>query len=55
MIANRLPILGATLTAHPDVDKVAFTGSTATGQQIVRASYLSVRTPAAAIASPATA
>jgi aldehyde dehydrogenase (NAD+) len=30
--------VGAALTAHPDVDKVAFTGSTATGQQIVRAS-----------------
>ncbi|MBA3741421.1 aldehyde dehydrogenase family protein [Sporichthya sp.] len=28
---------GAALTEHPDVDKVAFTGSTATGQQIVRA------------------
>jgi aldehyde dehydrogenase (NAD+) len=30
--------VGATLSAHPDVDKVAFTGSTATGQHIVRAS-----------------
>ncbi len=30
--------VGAALTAHPDVDKVAFTGSTQTGQQIVRAS-----------------
>ena len=29
--------VGATLAAHPDVDKVAFTGSTATGQHIVRA------------------
>ena len=29
---------GAALAAHPDVDKVAFTGSTATGQKIVRAS-----------------
>ncbi|HSA49137.1 MAG TPA: aldehyde dehydrogenase family protein [Yinghuangia sp.] len=28
---------GAALTEHPGVDKVAFTGSTATGQQIVRA------------------
>jgi aldehyde dehydrogenase (NAD+) len=27
---------GAALTAHPDVDKVAFTGSTATGQAIMR-------------------
>lgn len=29
--------VGAALTEHPDVDKVAFTGSTAVGQQIVRA------------------
>jgi aldehyde dehydrogenase (NAD+) len=28
---------GAALSSHPDVDKVAFTGSTATGQKIVRA------------------
>jgi aldehyde dehydrogenase (NAD+) len=31
-------VAGAALAAHPGVDKVAFTGSTATGQQIVRAS-----------------
>jgi aldehyde dehydrogenase (NAD+) len=30
--------VGAALAAHPGVDKVAFTGSTATGQAIVRAS-----------------
>jgi aldehyde dehydrogenase (NAD+) len=30
--------VGAALAAHPMVDKVAFTGSTATGQSIVRAS-----------------
>ncbi|HET6952295.1 MAG TPA: aldehyde dehydrogenase family protein [Acidimicrobiales bacterium] len=29
--------VGAALTTHPDVDKVAFTGSTAVGQEIVRA------------------
>jgi aldehyde dehydrogenase (NAD+) len=29
--------VGAALTAHPDVDKVAFTGSSVTGQAIVRA------------------
>lgn len=31
-------IAGAALAAHPDVDKIAFTGSTATGQAILRAS-----------------
>jgi aldehyde dehydrogenase (NAD+) len=31
-------LAGAALAAHPDVDKVAFTGSTETGQAIVRAS-----------------
>ncbi|WP_007508287.1 aldehyde dehydrogenase family protein [Pseudofrankia saprophytica] len=30
--------VGAALAEHPDVDKVAFTGSTAVGQQIIRAS-----------------
>jgi aldehyde dehydrogenase (NAD+) len=29
--------VGATLTEHPNVDKIAFTGSTTTGQTIVRA------------------
>jgi aldehyde dehydrogenase (NAD+) len=29
--------VGATLTEHPDVDKVTFTGSTVSGQHIVRA------------------
>jgi aldehyde dehydrogenase (NAD+) len=32
------PTAGAALSSHPDVDKIAFTGSTATGQSIVRAS-----------------
>jgi aldehyde dehydrogenase (NAD+) len=31
-------IAGAALAAHPDVDKIAFTGSTQTGRQIVQAS-----------------
>ena len=29
---------GAAITAHPDVEKVAFTGSTEVGKEIVRAS-----------------
>lgn len=32
------PTAGAALAAHPDVDKIAFTGSTATGRKIVEAS-----------------
>ncbi|MGV0746627.1 aldehyde dehydrogenase family protein [Mycolicibacter heraklionensis] len=32
---------GAAITAHPDVDKVAFTGSTEVGREIVRASAAS--------------
>jgi len=35
--------VGARLTEHPDVDKVAFTGSTAVGQQIIRASAGNVK------------
>ena len=31
-------IAGARLAAHPDVDKIAFTGSTATGRRIIEAS-----------------
>lgn len=31
------PIGGAALAAHPDVDKVAFTGSTITGRKIMEA------------------
>jgi len=30
------PSAGATLVSHPDVDKISFTGSTATGRQIMR-------------------
>ncbi|MEV5834537.1 aldehyde dehydrogenase family protein [Nocardia sp. NPDC052112] len=32
---------GAAITAHPDVDKVAFTGSTEVGREIVKASAIS--------------
>jgi aldehyde dehydrogenase (NAD+) len=35
--------VGAALAEHPDVDKIAFTGSTATGQQIIRASAGNVK------------
>jgi aldehyde dehydrogenase (NAD+) len=38
IVTGRGEIVGAALTAHLDVDKVAFTGSTAVGQEIVRAS-----------------
>jgi aldehyde dehydrogenase (NAD+) len=34
---------GAALAEHPDVDKVAFTGSTVTGQSIIRASATNVK------------
>jgi aldehyde dehydrogenase (NAD+) len=35
--------VGSALAAHPDVDKIAFTGSTATGQAIIRASAGTVK------------
>lgn len=35
--------LGARLSSHPDVDKVMFTGSTATGQAIIRSSADTVK------------
>ena len=35
--------LGAVLTAHPDVDKVAFTGSTATGKKVMASAAQSVK------------
>ncbi|MGX2958535.1 aldehyde dehydrogenase family protein [Peribacillus sp. JNUCC 23] len=34
---------GAALTAHPDVDKIAFTGSTAVGKQIMQAGAVNVK------------
>jgi phenylacetaldehyde dehydrogenase len=37
-IVTGLPDAGAALAAHPDVDKVAFTGSTEVGHEIVKAS-----------------
>jgi aldehyde dehydrogenase (NAD+) len=38
IVNGRGAVAGAALSAHPDVDKIAFTGSTATGQAIIRAS-----------------
>jgi acyl-CoA reductase-like NAD-dependent aldehyde dehydrogenase len=35
--------LGAHLSSHPDVDKLLFTGSTATGQEIIRSSAATVK------------
>jgi len=37
---------GAALAAHPDVDKIAFTGSTATGRKIIEASASNMKTVA---------
>ena len=38
VVPGRGEVAGAALVAHHDVDKIAFTGSTATGQEIIRAS-----------------
>ncbi|MBO0856138.1 MAG: aldehyde dehydrogenase family protein, partial [Nocardia sp.] len=40
MVNGRGHTTGAALTAHPDVDKIAFTGSTEVGREIVKASAL---------------
>ena len=37
VVPGRGEVAGARLAEHPDVDKIAFTGSTATGQAILRA------------------
>lgn len=37
------PTAGAALAAHPDVDKIAFTGSTVTGRKIVEASGVNMK------------
>ncbi|MBE2277526.1 MAG: aldehyde dehydrogenase [Rhodobacteraceae bacterium] len=36
-------VAGARLAAHPDVDRVAFTGSTATGRRIIEASAVNMK------------
>lgn len=38
VVPGRGEVAGAALSAHRDVDKIAFTGSTATGQEILRSS-----------------
>src|SRR5688572_306056 len=38
IITGHGPVAGAALAAHPDVDKIAFTGSVETGQKILAAS-----------------
>ena len=38
IVTGRGATAGARLAAHPDVDKIAFTGSTATGRKIIEAS-----------------
>lgn len=37
------PEAGAALAAHPDVDRIAFTGSTVTGREIIRASAVNMK------------
>jgi len=37
------PVAGAALVAHPDVDKVSFTGSTEVGKQIVRSAAANLK------------
>jgi len=43
VVTGNGPEAGAPLAEHPDVDKIAFTGSTATGQSILRASAGNVK------------
>jgi aldehyde dehydrogenase (NAD+) len=38
VVNGRGPVVGRAITAHPDVAKISFTGSTAVGKEIVRAS-----------------
>ncbi|HZR84395.1 MAG TPA: aldehyde dehydrogenase family protein [Candidatus Binatia bacterium] len=37
------PTAGAALAAHPDVDKIAFTGETATGQEVARNAIVNLK------------
>ncbi|MEW6271137.1 MAG: aldehyde dehydrogenase family protein [Thermodesulfobacteriota bacterium] len=37
------PTAGAALAAHPDVDKIAFTGETSTGQEVARSAIVNLK------------
>ncbi|GIH27818.1 aldehyde dehydrogenase [Acrocarpospora phusangensis] len=43
LVVGTGPVVGATLSAHPGVDMVSFTGSTATGRQIARSAADTVK------------
>jgi aldehyde dehydrogenase (NAD+) len=43
VVTGRGAVVGAALASHPDVDKIAFTGSHLTGQEVVRASAGNVK------------
>lgn len=43
VITGRGPVAGHALAAHPDVDKIAFTGSTATGRKIAEAASVNFK------------
>jgi aldehyde dehydrogenase (NAD+) len=43
VVTGRGPVAGAALATHLDVDKISFTGSHSTGQEIVRASAVNMK------------
>jgi aldehyde dehydrogenase (NAD+) len=43
VVTGRGSVAGAALAAHPDVDKISFTGSHSTGQEVVRASAVNMK------------
>lgn len=43
ILNGRGPVAGAAIATHPDVDKVAFTGSTATGRQIMKMASINMK------------
>ena len=36
---------GAAIVSHPDIDKISFTGSTATGRQVMRMAAVTLKAP----------